>query len=285
MMYGMRLLRPDNLWFLGRRGAPRRMRARFATLVMVSGAALAWCGHCAEAAEGAAGPAAAPAPSSQPARKDPKQSAERMIEASRGRLAPVYAPLAEQIVKDFDLAGREGVGIDLGSGPGTLIVELCKRTKLHWSNADINPHFFAHFLRLADVHGVGGRVSAVRADAQHLPFRDGYADIVVSRGSYHFWADQKKAFGEIYRVLKPGAVAYIGRGFPRALPIETARRIRSRQGRGMKYDRSEKAKALRSLMADLGIRGYRIHLPAAPRGEDVNYGIWLEFRKPHKAEK
>jgi len=208
-----------------------------------------------------------------------------MIQASRGPLAPVYAPLAEQIVKDFGLAAAGGVGIDLGSGPGALIIELCKRTRLHWINADINPHFFAHFLRLADVHGLAGRVSAVYADAHHLPFRDDYADVIVSRGSYHFWADKRKAFGEVYRVLKPGAVAYVGRGFPRAMPLETARKVRSRQGGGPKYDRAEKAKALRDVMGELGIRGYRIHMPTAPGDEDVNYGIWIEFRKPDKAGK
>ena len=102
------------------------------------------------------------------------KSAERMIEASRGRLAPVYAPLAEQIVTDLALAEKGGVGIDLGSGPGTLIVELCKRTRLHWINADINPYFFGHFRALAEAHGVSHRVSAVLADAQDMPFRDNY---------------------------------------------------------------------------------------------------------------
>ena len=74
-----------------------------------------------------------------------KQGADRMARAGRGLLAPVYQPLAKQIVKDFDLAKKGGVGIDLGSGPGTLIVELCKLTQMHWINADINPNFFAGF--------------------------------------------------------------------------------------------------------------------------------------------
>ena len=209
-----------------------------------------------------------------------KRGAERMVQASRGTLAPVYAPLAAQIASDFQLAEKKGVGIDVGSGPGTLIVELCKRTRLHWINADINPHFFGHFFRLAEVQGVAGRVSAVLADAQKLPFRDDYADIIVSRGSYHFWPDRRKGLKEVYRVLKPGAVAYIGRGFPRGLPIDTARRIRAKQGKGLKYDRQKEAETFREIMAGLGIRGFRIHLPEAPGGQDVNYGIWLEFRKP-----
>jgi SAM-dependent methyltransferase len=209
-----------------------------------------------------------------------RTAAERMIRASRRALAPVYAPLAKQIAGDFKLAGRKGIGIDVGSGPGTLIVELCKRTELHWINADINPHFFPHFFRLAEERGVGGRVSAIYADAKALPFRNDYADVIVSRGSYHFWGDRKKGFREIYRVLKPGGIAFIGRGLPRSLPLETAKRIRATQGGGPKYNRDEEAEALRRMMVELGIRSFRVHTPKAPSGADVNHGVWVEFHKP-----
>jgi len=98
-----------------------------------------------------------------------KAAAERMISAAEGTLAPVYVPLAQEMAQMLGLGEKEGVGIDLGSGPGTLIVELCRHTKLHWINADINPHFFPYFMRQAEAAGFGGRVSAVRADAQALP--------------------------------------------------------------------------------------------------------------------
>ena len=209
-----------------------------------------------------------------------RQRAVGMIRASRKGLAPVYAPLAEQIVSDFNLSEKDGIGIDLGSGPGTLIIELCKRTKMHWINADINPNYFSDFYRRAEQNGVGQQVSAIFADAHSLPFKDNYADIIVSRGSYHFWEDKVQAFGEIYRVLKPGASAYIGRGFSRDLPVETAKKIRARQGKKMKYNIDEKAKEFDNIMNKLGIKNYRINIPKPPGSEDVNYGIWLEFHKP-----
>jgi SAM-dependent methyltransferase len=218
-----------------------------------------------------------------PASSDEKyteQDALGMIKASRGTLAPVYAPLAEQIVADFNLAEKTGIGIDLGSGPGTLIIELCKRTRLHWINADINPHFFPYFHSQAKKCGLGHRVSAIFADAHWLPFRDDYADIIVSRGSFHFWKDKVQAFSEIYRVLKPGAVAYIGRGFSKNLPVETAHKIRAKQGGKMKYDVEETANELRNIMNELGIKDYHIHRPQPPGSERVSYGIWVEFRKP-----
>ena len=219
-------------------------------------------------------------PSSSPSsEKYSRQNALGMIRASRKGLAPVYAPLAEQIVSDFDLSEKEGIGIDLGSGPGTLIVELCKRTRMHWINADINPNFFPNFYRQAEENNVGQQVSAILADAHSLPFRDNYADIIISRGSYHFWEDRVRAFGEIYRVLKPGAIAYIGRGFSRNLPVETAKKIRSRQGKKMKYDLDEKAEEFDNIMEKLGIKNYRIDIPKPPGSENINYGIWIEFHK------
>ncbi len=208
-----------------------------------------------------------------------EQKALGMIRTSRKTLAPVYAPLAEQIVSDFDLSKKDGIGIDLGSGPGTLIVELCKRTQMHWINADIDPNYFVNFYRQAEEHGVGHRVSAIFADAHSLPFRDNYANIIVSRGSYHFWEDKVRAFSEIYRVLKPGAVAYIGRGFSRNMAVETAKKIRAKQGEKMKYDVDKKANELYNIMSELGIKDYRIDRPKPPNNENVNYGIWVEFRK------
>jgi len=203
-----------------------------------------------------------------------------IVKASRSTLAPVYAPLAEQLVSDLDLREKEGIGIDLGSGPGTLIMELCERTKLHWINADINPDVFPHFFEQANELGLGGRVSAVFADAHALPFHDNYADVIVSRGSFPFWEDKTQGFREIYRVLKSGAVAYIGRGFSRNLPVKTARAIRAKQGKKMKYDLTEAAEELRQIMIALNIETFRIHRPQPPASEGVNYGVWVEFYKP-----
>jgi ubiquinone/menaquinone biosynthesis C-methylase UbiE len=182
-------------------------------------------------------------------------------------------------VEDLGLDGKDGIGIDLGSGPGTLIIELCQRTKMHWINADINPHFFPYFLQKAQEHGCGGRVSAIEADAQALPFRDGYADVIVSRGSFWLWPDKVKAFGEIRRVLKPGGVAYIGRGFSENLPLEVAQTLRGGGGEGPQYDVIATAEELRAIMRTLKITNYRILRPKLGNAAGVNYGVWVEFRK------
>jgi len=209
-----------------------------------------------------------------------REDAMRMIQASEGRLSPVYGPLAEQLVKELGLGSRVGIGIDIGSGPGTLIIELCKRTKWHWINADINPHFFPYFFEQAEKQGFDGRVSAIEADVQALPFRDDYADVIVSRGSFWLWGDKLKAFGQIRRVLKPGGVAYIGRGFSENLPVDVARNVRGGQSGTLKYDVAKTAEELREIMRKLRIRDYSIIRPRLNNNEGVDYGVWVKFYKP-----
>lgn len=198
-------------------------------------------------------------------------------------LKPVYAPLAEFLVDRFELAESDGIGIDVGGGPGDLIVELASRTpRMHWINADIDPRPFARFFRSGEAAGVSDRVSALRADACSLPFRDEVADVVVSRGSFHLWSDLEVAFAEVRRVLKPDGVAWIGRGFSENLPVETARAVRAAQRAGggePRYGLDETEAELRGALEAAGIRSFRIHRPNPPGAEGVNYGIWVEFRK------
>lgn len=209
-----------------------------------------------------------------------QEAAQRMIATSLGTLKPVYAPLAEQIVADYDLAEKStGIGIDLGSGPGELIFELCKRTKLHWVNADINPHFFTYFFSEAEKRGFGNRVSAVFADAGNLPFRDNYAYIIVSRGSYHFWENKEMAFKEIWRVLKPGGVAFIGRGFARNMPVEIARSVRGKQKNFPNYDPATEVEQMEKILQKAQINTFRIERPVPPDSEGIIYGVWIEIRK------
>lgn len=201
----------------------------------------------------------------------------------RNALAPVYAPLAEWLTKRFDLASKKGIGIDLGGGKGDLIAELAQRSpQMHWIDADIDPKNFAAFFEKAKTAGVADRVSALMADAGQMPFRDQYADLIVSRGSFPFWGDLKAGLSEVNRVLKPGGIAYIGRGFSENLPVEVARQIRDKQKKNdgfPKYDVDQTEKELRRILDELGVQGYQIIRPKPPGAEGVNYGIWVEWRK------
>ncbi|MBN1419742.1 MAG: class I SAM-dependent methyltransferase [Planctomycetes bacterium] len=211
-----------------------------------------------------------------------REAAARMADAGRSALAPVYAPLAEHLVAAFDLSEKDGIGIDVGGGSGRLVIELARRTsRMYWINADINPYVVAPCISGAEAEGLGHRVGAIFADAQALPFKDGYADFIVSRGSFPFWEDKRLGFAEVWRVLRPGGVAYIGRGLSENLPVEVARKVREGQRSGPPpYEIDETRRELEGIMKALHISTYRIHTPKPPGSDGVNYGIWIEFRKP-----
>ena len=198
-------------------------------------------------------------------------------------LAPVYGPLAEYLVERYDLSEKKGIGIDIGGGPGDLVIALAGLTeRMYWINTDINREILPQVQARARAKGLESAIGSMFADVHNLPFQSDYADIIISRGSLQFWEYWNRSFSEIYRVLKPGGVAYIGRGFSENLPVETARNVRSAQklGKGMPtYDPDDYANRLGNLMKALGIRDYHIIRPRPDGGDDISYGVWVEFRK------
>ena len=209
-----------------------------------------------------------------------KEDAASFNTTAKTVLAPVYPYLAEQIAERFGLADKHGTGIDIGGGPGDLVLELSSRAPgFYWVDADLNPFFAGYLFRGALDRDCSGRVGFIPADVHALPFHDNYADIVISRGSMQQWNDPELAFAEILRVLKPGGFAYIGRGFPEDMPLGIAEQVRKKQGGGPKYDPGKTAHRLEGIMESLGIPDYEILRPRTDQ-ELVNYGVWLVFSKP-----
>lgn len=136
---------------------------------------------------------------------------------------PVYPAFARQLVDDYGIT--KGVCVDVGGAEGSLAVELAKITELTVYVADLSPFAVRLCNLAADEEKLTGRVRAVEADAQALPFRDGFADLVVSRNSIFEWPDKLAGIKEAYRVLKPGGVALLGGGFSRLLAAPDLARL------------------------------------------------------------
>jgi len=63
-----------------------------------------------------------------------------------------------------------------------------------------------------------------------MPFADGIASLVVSRGSMRFWRNRPAAFREIRRILKPGGRGYVGGGLGSRELAEEINREMMRRG-------------------------------------------------------
>lgn len=105
---------------------------------------------------------------------------------------------------------RDGICIDVGCGWGILDIELAKRSNFKVIGLDIDPNVKPLFEAEIRKAGFEKRISFVLGDAQKMPFPDDYADAIVSRGTLTFIPDKKKCLREVYRVLKPTGVAFLG---------------------------------------------------------------------------
>ena len=127
-----------------------------------------------------------------------------------GNFAPMWEPLARQMVQEYGLAG--GIALDIGSSTSPFLIHLAGLTQMRCYAVDIDPWAMRLLGVFVDQAGLTGRVSPVEGDWQNLPFRDDFADFIFSRGTIPFVPDKVQAIRETYRVLKPGGVACIGHG-------------------------------------------------------------------------
>jgi len=128
-------------------------------------------------------------------------------------LEKVYRLLARQIIEDYRI--ERGICVEIGSGDGKLGLELAKLTELYIYMVDIDGNALRRALRNAHEANLSGRITVILARAEQLPFAEGSADLVVSRGSIFFWEDRPRGLREAYRILKLGGVAFVGGGLSR----------------------------------------------------------------------
>jgi ubiquinone/menaquinone biosynthesis C-methylase UbiE len=105
---------------------------------------------------------------------------------------------------DIAAAAPEGAEVlDVGTGPGRLLVELARRRgDLRLTGLDVSPDMVAHATR--NLAPFADRASVVQGDVAHLPFPDDHFDLVVSSLSTHHWPDVEAGAVELARVLRPG---------------------------------------------------------------------------------
>ena len=194
-----------------------------------------------------------------------------------GRFAPMYEPLARQMVEDYGL--KTGVGIDIGSSCSSFPLDLAKKTEMTVYALDLDPAAMQLLGYMADKAELAGRVIPVIGDAQDMPFKDNFADFLFSRGCIPFVPDQAKMVREAYRVLKPGGVAYIGHGgFGRLLdPKIRDGLVKWRLGWGQEGQKKPGGwKGPKEKMLDMakaaGIKNCRLV-------KEPDVGWWLEMRK------
>ena len=184
---------------------------------------------------------------------------------------PAFSSVAKQIVDDYGIV--EGICIEIGSGTGLLAIELCKGIGLTIYAMEKAIGMYQVSFRNIENEKLLGQIIPVLGDAHDLPFKDSFADLVISRGSYHCWEKKPLVFKEVYRVLQKGGVGFVGGGFGRDIPgsqLEQMLTIRDRSlGTDAEYYYSPEK--LKEFIYNASIPHFRIVYDKT--------GLWAEIKK------
>jgi len=197
--------------------------------------------------------------------------AKRFDKKVKENFMPAIISTVKQIIEDYGVL--QGVCVDVGCGTAVFAIELCRHSKLKIYALEKEKAINETARLNIEKEQLTNRIIPILGDAHNLPFEDGFADFVISRGSYHCWWDKVRVFKEIYRALKKGGIGFVGGGFGRYITEGELNRMKSLRDRSLK----EGAKAysspdkLREIINKAGISNFRVIYDKS--------GLWAEIRK------
>jgi ubiquinone/menaquinone biosynthesis C-methylase UbiE len=142
------------------------------------------------------------------------------IEGIPGLGAKIYSTVVagSPITQDFyrevtaEIASKVSSGklLDIGTGPGYVPIEVARRSQnVEIKAIDISSAMVTIARKNAKDAELSERVQFEYGSAEHIPYGDGYFDLIVSTLSFHHWANPRECLKEIHRVLKIGGEAWI----------------------------------------------------------------------------
>jgi arsenite methyltransferase len=101
--------------------------------------------------------------------------------------------------------------LDIGCGAGMDLMLAARRSGPSGKaiGVDMTPAMLELAKRGALKAGLWQNIEVRRGTAEDLPVESGSVDVVISNGVLNLSPDKDRAFGEIYRVLRPGGCLYL----------------------------------------------------------------------------
>ncbi|MGH3487955.1 MAG: class I SAM-dependent methyltransferase [Actinopolymorphaceae bacterium] len=134
-----------------------------------------------------------------------------------GRSSRIYDFVARRVMRRLyrriaadvaDAVPDGGAVLDVGTGPGVLLVEIAKRrADVKLTGIDLSADMVTAANRNLQPHR--DRAVARVGDVTGLEFPDDSFDLIVSSFSLHHWDDPAAAVPELARVLRPGGRLYL----------------------------------------------------------------------------
>lgn len=103
------------------------------------------------------------------------------------------------------LAPEGGHVLDVGTGPGQLVLELARaRADARVTGVDLEPSMVELAQQAVHQAGHEPRVRVLVGDVAVLPLESASVDVAVASMTAHHWPDVPAAVRELVRVLRPG---------------------------------------------------------------------------------
>ncbi len=114
----------------------------------------------------------------------------------------------ELVARDILTYCSEGSILDIGTGPGWLLVKLHHLSpRLRVTGLDASRSMVAKARKNMANAGLSEVVEVKEGNAGNLPYANDSFDTVVSTGSIHHWKNPTVGLNEVHRVLKHGGYA------------------------------------------------------------------------------
>jgi len=186
--------------------------------------------------------------------------------------AKVYPYLADQISDYY--AETEGDVLEWGPFSGGISVALQnKKPALKITIAVEEEDVYALMQKTLTETGHTGQIQLEKSPLVPLRYDDHAFDLVVLRGAYFFLDREGKALREIYRVIKPGGVGFIGGGYGKNIRQSVIEEI-SEESRIVNDSLGRVRVTVEDLMAMIGKACLGDHVRIIMDG-----GLWLLLQK------
>jgi ubiquinone/menaquinone biosynthesis C-methylase UbiE len=118
--------------------------------------------------------------------------------------SPQFSVLRRSFVKELKRHEPKGTLADIGCGPGYLLQLIAKELpQLRLVGVDISEEMIQKATGNFSAGGLDKKTEFKQGDVERLPFDVDSLDFIISTLSLHHWPQPRRAFHEIYRVLKP----------------------------------------------------------------------------------
>ncbi|NQU04073.1 MAG: class I SAM-dependent methyltransferase [Syntrophaceae bacterium] len=131
----------------------------------------------------------------------------------------VYPYLASQIMEEYQR--NSGSILELGPFSGGISRELMVLyPELKVTIAAESPDVIEYIDEEIEGFGLSEKIDIIETSYNSLVFSDDRFDLVILRGGFFLLDSGGQLFREIFRVLKPGGMAFVGGGYGKDIPLE-----------------------------------------------------------------